>query len=146
MTHTALEVADHYIEYSGYTRTHLELQKLTYISHGFMLSIYDTPLVEDKVEAWRTGPMYPIMHKKFKWWGSSVIGRMSGKPADFSPKEFDLVDEVFKHYGKYDGYYMSQIMQKHPPQITPWEKVYAPNQTRRIPDDLTKEFFLELSA
>ena len=36
---SALDVANYFVEYSDYTKTHLQIQKLTYISHGYMLAI-----------------------------------------------------------------------------------------------------------
>ena len=47
----ALDVANHFIEYSGYTKTNLQVSKLTYISHGYTLAIHDEPLIAEVVDA-----------------------------------------------------------------------------------------------
>ena len=40
-----------------YPLTHIEVQKLLYFAHGWMLGIHGEPLVEGNWEAWRYGPV-----------------------------------------------------------------------------------------
>ena len=62
----ALDVANWFIEYSGYTKTSLQIQKITYIAHGYMLGIHGVPLVSDQAQAWKLGPVFPEIYWKFK--------------------------------------------------------------------------------
>ena len=63
----AVDVASYFVEHSGYTKTHLQIQKkLTYISLGYMLSIYDEKLFKNKVEACERGPVIPDIWRAFK--------------------------------------------------------------------------------
>ena len=94
---TALDVANHFVECSGYTKTNLQVMKLTYISHGYMLAIYDEPLIYDEVEAWDHGPVIPAAWHEFKKWGSRIIERIRYIPDPFNNEEKEILDGVFKH-------------------------------------------------
>ena len=116
----ALDVACYIIEKSRYTKTHLQVQKLVYISHGFMLAIHDRPLFYDDVEAWSHGPTIPSIYGAFERWGSGVIGSTTTSsspctpPPSPPPKQFDdeerkVIDSVYENYGKFSGYHLSGI-------------------------------------
>lgn len=63
----ATEIANWFLSYNDYLReiededtdyiSNLKLQKLLYYAQGSFLSIYDKPLFEDPIEAWRHGPV-----------------------------------------------------------------------------------------
>ena len=74
----ALEVAREIITYSegqGRKITNLSLQKLAYFCHGWHLALnHGEPLVEDAVfEAWKFGPVIPILYHQFKYFSSNPI-------------------------------------------------------------------------
>ena len=35
-----------------------QLMKLAYIAHGWMLALYQRPLITDRIEAWKYGPVF----------------------------------------------------------------------------------------
>jgi uncharacterized phage-associated protein len=53
--------------------THLELQKLVYFAHGYLLSRFSQPLVEGHFEAWKDGPVHPYLYDVFKKYGREPI-------------------------------------------------------------------------
>lgn len=140
----ALDVAVHFVEYSGRTKTNLQVIKLSYIAHGFMLAIHDEPLIRDRVEAWEHGPVIPAIYDKFKKWGSGVIGRAPCKTVRFDERQIEVLDSVFKSYGKYCGYYLSQITHDDGKLETPWKQCYRPGTNARIPDEVTKRYYEKL--
>lgn len=137
----ALDVANHFIEYSGYTKTNLQILKMTYIAHGHSLAILDRPLISDVVEAWEHGPVIPKIYNKYKKYKSDLIGSISHRPRPFDREEREILDAVFGLYGKYCGYYLSQITHENGELETPWKKCYVPGMNMRIPDDITKEYY-----
>jgi len=64
MTCSAIAVANHFIQEHPGEITHLKLQKLVYISHGWHLGIFrKEELVEDELaEAWKHGSMGQFFH------------------------------------------------------------------------------------
>ncbi len=46
--------------------THLKLQKILYFAQSAFLSIQKGPLFDEKIEAWKYGPVIPDIYKIFK--------------------------------------------------------------------------------
>lgn len=66
---TMLALADS----KGIEITNLKIQKLLYFAHGMMLSIYERPLVNEKFQAWKYGPVVVSLYHALKLFGSSPI-------------------------------------------------------------------------
>ncbi len=150
----ALDVACYIIEKSRYTKTHLQVQKLVYISHGFMLAIHDRPLFYDDVEAWSHGPTIPSIYGAFERWGSGVIGNTTTSsspctpPPSPPPKQFDdeerkVIDSVYENYGKFSGYHLSDITRNAGGELdTPWTQCYeSGGENTVIGNGLIKQYY-----
>ena len=165
----ALDVACYIIEKSRYTKTHLQVQKLVYISHGFMLAIHDRPLFFDDVEAWSHGPAIPSIYGAFERWGSDVIGNTtttttpppppppppatSSSPCTPPPppppsKQFDdeerkVIDSVYENYDKFSGYRLSDIARNTGGELdTPWAQCYESGGENTVIDNgLIKQYY-----
>ena len=150
----ALDVACYIIEKSRYTKTHLQVQKLVYISHGFMLAIHDRPLFYDDVEAWSHGPTIPSIYGAFERWGSGVIGSTTTSsspctpPPSPPPKQFDdeerkVIDSVYENYGKFSGYHLSGITRNAGGELdTPWTQCYeSGGENTVIGNGLIKQYY-----
>ncbi len=142
--HNAIDVACYFIKYSGYTKTHLQIQKLTYISHGYMLAIHNRPLIDDEIQAWKHGPVIPNVYEVFKKWNSRVIESIPTKPKQFEKEELEIMNTVFANYGKYCGFYLSQITHEDGDKPTPWRRCYIPETKNTISDGITQEYYKEL--
>lgn len=140
----ALDVAIHFVESSGFTKTNLQVLKLTYISHGHMLALYDEPLINDKIEAWTHGPVIPAIYHEFKKWKSGVIGSVPYKPTPFTERESGMLSSIFAHYGKFCGYYLSQITHEDGEPVTPWKQCYQDTKNVVIPDEITKAYYKKI--
>jgi uncharacterized phage-associated protein len=53
--------------------TNLKLQKLIYFAFGIHATIYDEKLFQSDIEAWKLGPVVPIVYHSFKKYGLSPI-------------------------------------------------------------------------
>lgn len=53
--------------------THLQMQKIVYFCHGYLLSRFSRPLVEGHFEAWKDGPVHPYLYDILKKYGRSPI-------------------------------------------------------------------------
>ena len=97
--------------------------------------------------AWRRGstdPSYRRYTVPSKNGGAAWIGRTRYAPDPFTGAEEDLLNGVFEHYGKYCGYYLSQITHSDGDLETPWKQCYRPGRKEAIPDQVTKQYYKKL--
>lgn len=66
----------------GELLTHMKLQKLVYIAHGWHLAVTGKPLLSDPVEAWQFGPVIRSLYHDLKHFGHEPI---SGRLRDSIP-------------------------------------------------------------
>ena len=66
--YSAIQVANYLISRSlgeGITLTPSKLQKLVYFAHGWCLAEYKKPLIDEYVQAWRSGPVISSLYYQF---------------------------------------------------------------------------------
>ena len=62
-------------EKSGWSLTHLEVQKMAYLAQMFFMGQRDgTPLISGTFEAWDFGPVHPALYHELKVYGAEIIG------------------------------------------------------------------------
>ena len=146
MVRTAIEIADHFIERSGNTKTQLQIQKMTYFAHGFMLGVHGVPLIHDKVEAWDWGPVIQSLWTKFRQYGSDIISAKPRPPkTPFTSEEQEILDAVWNYYGRFCGYYLSDIAHDDGSgRETPWASCHVQGENRQIPDSITEQYYRQL--
>lgn len=138
--------------------SHLQLQKLTYLAHGWMLGLSGRPLIGQPVHAWPYGPVIPAVYQAFKQAGN---GRITGRATYYDPnagwRPFEpamdeyakaVVDSVWAVYGGMSGGQL--ITLTHQPG-TPWEQVTRgkrPDEVRDvpIPDEIIRRYYHDLAV
>ena len=131
---SAKAVANYFLDTQPRKITHLKLQKLVYISHGWHLGIFEQPLVTDEfAEAWKYGPVFPSLYHEFKMFESRIIDKAATdideiKFCIFTPrisendnKKIELLDKVWNGYGKLDAVKLSELTHA---EGTPWSKAW----------------------
>lgn len=146
--HLSLAVADYLLKKAGQDNlslTPMQLIKLAYLCHGWMLGLYDRALIAENVEAWRYGPVIRNLYSAVKRFRADpVMGPLiqnSGAADDFSADEKSIMDQVFTIYGKYSGIDLSRLT--HSPG-SPWHKTWNAGEAI-IPNALIKLHFQGLS-
>lgn len=127
--------------------TIMALVKYVYLAHGWTLGYTGNPLIEgdDPVEAWKYGPVIPIVYKEFRPQGT-VINKLardkSGNPYPRPPldeMERDIIDEVYSVYSKAHPFKLSELTHGYG---TPWReyfgKPYASISNRLIEEHYQK--------
>ena len=145
MSHDARNVADALIErasQNGRPLTPMQIIKLVYISHGWMLGLYDRPLITQPVEAWKYGPVVNDVYQTFKAYGGSHVQDTIGSDREvFDAIEADLLDQVESKYGGLSGIALSRMT--HAPG-TPWYTIWnMDGQNAVIPNDLIEEHYAQ---
>lgn len=127
---------------AGVPLTHMQLQKLTYIAHGFHLAIKGQPLLNVPVSAWRYGPVIPSLYDAFKNYGRYGITMPPTGCADsFDSDARMIIDGVYGAYGSNDGRTLSELTHR---VGTPWSNTYDELTTTIIPDEAIKTYYLGL--
>lgn len=155
MSYPTKAVANKFIDIAngkGLSLSPMKLQKLVYFAHGWYLSLTNgQPLIDEKIEAWRYGPVVPSLYHEFKSQGKKAIQNYATDidnnfdivtpqlPVD--EKLLAFINKIWEVYGKYDGIQLSNITHK---TDTPWAKIWGENGVPKntdIPDTDIKEYF-----
>lgn len=111
-------------ERAGDTLTPMQLLKLVYIAHGWMLGLNGRPLIRDEVQAWQYGPVIPRLYNAVRDFRSNPItGRLGAPDEALTAAEDDIIAQTYNLYGKYSGPALSRITHA---AGTPWSLTYRP--------------------
>lgn len=120
----------------------MELLKLVYIGHGWHLEVFDKPLISNRIEAWKFGPVIPDVYNEFRGQGVSVTAPCRGYDENsLSEEQKNLMGEILRIYGDMSAFTLSDITHE---AGGPWDvasKTYgffAP-----IGDDLIRKHYKE---
>lgn len=128
----------------------MKLQKLIYFAHGWCLAVFDKPLIDVSVEAWRYGPVIATVYREFKKFGSNPIRGQVPEPdvkAELKELKRDpqvvlLLDRVWQIYSGYTAFQLSEMT--HLPG-TPWIEAREEDRFGKanvtIRDEAIKEYF-----
>lgn len=145
-THSALAVADYILDKSteqNNTLTPMQVIKLAYLCHGWMLGLYGRPLFADSVEAWQYGPVIPKLYNKVKKFRSLPVEGPLSKREEFDSCEESIMDQVVTVYKGYSGPALSRLT--HAPG-TPWYKTWNDHgHYSIISNDLIEDHFRQLA-
>ena len=145
MTHDARAIANSLIEKARHNDaplTPLQIIKLVYFCHGWMLGLYGRKLIRQPVQAWRYGPVVAeVYHGLKEYGGEPVETEMDVSKEEFDEFEADLINQVHEKYGPLTGIKLSQLT--HAPG-TPWHEVWhREGKNSIIPNRLIQEHYAE---
>lgn len=147
MCYASSIVAGYFIEKSNKESAPLsvlQLIKLVYISHGWNLVLNNKPLISDRIEAWKYGPVMPSLHKLFNSYGLEKDNLVEELPIEGSycikETHWLLLNKVYAKYKNWSGEQLTNLMHE---KDTPWCKVWDGGNGRDKPinDDDTKEYY-----
>jgi uncharacterized phage-associated protein len=145
--HKSLSVAQRLLDEckaNGQTLTPLQLMKLVYIAHGYMLGTHGRPLLDESVQAWKYGPVVPSVYHAVKGFGSDPVDAVKGADPNFpfTDDEKQIIKSVAATYGKFNGITLSSAT--HAPG-TPWKQTWdAFGKNAPISNDLIENFYSEI--
>ena len=145
---SSITVANRFLELAnteGDALTPMQLLKLVYIAHGWMLGLYGRPLIGDDVEAWQYGPVIPRLYNSIRHYrGKPVNTTLRAPNGDvLDDLECDIVDQTYKLYGGKTGPALSRLT--HQPG-SPWHTIYRDKDYGLvIPIDLIEDHYAQLA-
>lgn len=145
MAYPARQIAEWFIARAGRERkslTQMKLQKLVYIAHGWNLALYDEPLLIERAEAWKWGPVIRSLYRDFADYGSNPISATRPMP-ELDAQTNGLLERIWETYGKFTAVQLSAMTHA---DNTPWQSAFQRDRTEIISDDAIKTHYLELSS
>lgn len=148
-----LAIANFFIKASfatGDELTPMKLIKLCYIAHGWHLGLYEKPLLDEPVYAWKFGPVVTNVYYNFKSYGNARITAYAHTqkgiimPDDVQAEA--LLQKVWDVYKKFNGVQLSTMTHQ---KDTPWDIVWnqqngKENKDVIIPDDIIEAYYKTL--
>ncbi|MGD1878108.1 MAG: Panacea domain-containing protein [Kiloniellaceae bacterium] len=141
----SVEIADHFIEKAGERGLDsLQVMKLTYIAHGFVLGFTGEPLLKDDVEAWKYGPVVRRVYGYLPRGYQPIKRPFTETRANIHADILPIIDGVFEKYGTHSGLYLSSLT--HRPG-SPWQKTWDTyGQNAVIPQSLIEAHYRGILA
>ena len=155
--YTPLAAANYLIGKFGGDRgiEHMKLQKLVYCAHGWWLTAYQDPFLNDRPEVWKYGPVFSTLYHNLKEFGLRPIREPQRVVFNEGPPTIDesgdeeraLLNWIWGQYGHHSALYLSDLTHK---EGTPWQ-VTAKKHNYRVPkhlksdDELIRDHFRQLA-
>lgn len=128
------------------TFTPMKVLELAYIAHGWMLALYDRPLIRDSIQAWEWGPLMPELYDRIRQAGHPRpvdIEALDGIVEELDEEEVTLIDEIVEIYGKHTTPHLVKMTHH---EGSPWWETYrgGKGEGYEIMDDVIHQYYKEL--
>jgi uncharacterized phage-associated protein len=132
----------------------MKMQKLCYLAHGYCLAQLDRPLLDERFEAWKFGPVLPSLYhllKGYRWYTIQEhlkdydyeTRRYVDAPIPTDAAVNEIIDFVWDEYGEMHAVDLSDWTHE---KNGPWDQVIKsePEFVRNmiIPNDMIAEYFI----
>ncbi len=162
MSYPAAAIANSFLDIArseGQDLTPMQIQKLVYFAHGWHLAFNGEALSEESCQAWRWGPVFPVLYHAVKGWGRAPVqddifairfledgGRWISQKtyprvAGNDPVLAEFFKGIWSEYGHMTGPGLSRITHE---LNGPWYKVWSESEGAQgavIPDGLIQNYF-----
>lgn len=149
---TASAVANEFInlcDTNNIELTNMKLVKLIYIAQGLSLALLNRPIFkDDKIEAWKYGPVIPSIYHEFKHYKSNPITskslmldgnwEASSEPKLTNPEDKKIVRLTWNLYKNSHGKELAASTHR---TGTPWSLTYQTGANNTINNELIKRYY-----
>lgn len=137
MTHvlSALQVSRYFLYLGEKNKRKLsnkKLQKLIYYAQAWSLALMGDPLFKESIEAWIHGPVVPEVYHHYKTTGFGIIEETTVKDFKLPQDCLDILNEVWRVYGKYDADYLELLTHNEDPWIHARNKTEADKASQAV--------------
>ena len=152
--HSSLLVSDYILTQaakSDIRLTPFQIIKLVFIAHGRHLAVTNKPLLIDRIEAWKHGPVIPVLYHELKIYEDSPVStlRYCNTPVNsnirdkffnsiLSKDALNVINEVVKEYGDWT---VSELYQLCHEDESPWATCYTGRYGVEIPDSVIQTYY-----
>ncbi|MBK0009871.1 SocA family protein [Bacillus sp. S35] len=132
LNQVALYFRNRSLEGKEFSITHLKLQKLVYYAQAWSMAIYGERLIDSELEAWLHGPVSRELYSEYRDFGFQEIPPVDRLNFQINDQDSDVLEGVWRLYGKYDGKYLETLTHQEAPWINAWSK--GMNETIEVND------------
>lgn len=146
--HSSITVANKILELAqekNNTITPMQLMKLVFLCHGWMLGLHSRHLIKDPIEAWRYGPVIKCLYDSIKEFKSNPVTYPlhSEEQEQLDKQEIELIKQVYQEYGHYSGIELSSLTHD---KNSPWDRTWSRyGQNALISNDLIEDYYKNLA-
>ena len=158
--HSSLAIANEFLRRARVEHrqlTHMHIQKLVYLSHGWGLAVTGRPLIEEDIESWEFGPVIRKLYDALRQYGRDPIRRLirwgddtpfpsddDGEAiANLSSQETAVIDKVWSTYKGYEAFQLSALTHA---DSSPWQITFEPGRNKVIDPNRIWDYFAGLAA
>ena len=121
----------------------MQLLKLVYLAHGWMLGFNNRVLISELVEAWRYGPVVPSVYHLYKHFGRDPIisRKLIDQECKMDEDQIEIIDLTCEWYEEETGEALSLITHE---TGSPWDraiKILGPGS--KIPNQFIRDYYYE---
>jgi uncharacterized phage-associated protein len=99
--------------------TNMKVQKLLYYAQSLHLALYDEPLFEAEIQAWRYGPVCPPAYRFYSNFEAEQLPVPSKESLlQFPDEKRELLEAIWGYFGGYHAYKLSDMTHGE----FPWKK------------------------
>ncbi len=128
--------------------TPMKLLKLVYLAHAWHLGLYNEPLIDEPVYAWKYGPVVTSVYYEFRDYHNSQITSPTKLPFSMivpfpTDEKTPFLTKIWTLYKDYNGVQLSSMTHK---VGTPWYNVWVNENGKNrlsavIPNSLIQEYY-----
>lgn len=112
--------------------TNMKVQKLLYYAQSLHLALYNEPLFEEEIQAWRYGPVCPPAYRFYSKFEAEQLPIPRQESLSQLPsEERELLEEIWGYFGSYNAYGLSNMTHGE----FPWKKA----RKGRLPEVSSQE-------
>ncbi|MDG0062112.1 type II toxin-antitoxin system antitoxin SocA domain-containing protein [Priestia sp. P5] len=120
LNQVALYFRNRSLEGKEFSITHLKLQKLVYYAQAWSMAIYGERLIDSELEAWLHGPVSRELYREYRDFGFQEIPPVDRLNFQINEQDSDVLEGVWRLYGKHDGKYLETLTHQEAPWINAW--------------------------
>ncbi|HIK12336.1 MAG TPA: DUF4065 domain-containing protein [Oscillatoriaceae cyanobacterium M33_DOE_052] len=99
--------------------TNMKVQKLLYYSQSLHLALYNKPLFEEEIQAWRYGPVCPPAYRFYSNFEAEQLPIPGSESlGEISAEKKEVLEEIWGYFGGYHAYRLSEMTHGE----FPWKK------------------------
>lgn len=125
---------------AGDTISNLKMQKMLYYAQGHYLALFDEPLFNDEIQAWRYGPVVKKVYDKFSLYKDLSIDFKELENYDnkvYNEQHLDFLPFIFNKYNSFSAWELAHKTHSEEPYL----KNFSHYNTNEIPQEQIKAFF-----
>lgn len=132
-----LDIAELFIYLANFdgdnTLSYNKLQKMLYYAQGWYSANYNKRLFNDKIEAWKYGPVIPIIYNKYKKHKSNNINiedvdNINGLDKKFDTDTLKFLNDLYSMYIEYSAHRL--VYSSH--NEKPWKETYDVENNKKV--------------